>query len=213
MCVLKVCGISSVHDARMCAEAGAALIGLNFYPPSPRSIGVEAAAEIVAHLKEKHPQVRTVAVFQNENLNNLISVVDRTKVDIIQLHGDEDQHYLAGAQKQSEKEVIRAVRLRDTERLSALQNIDADYILLDSFHPRLYGGTGVALDRTRARAALRVLSTKRVFLAGGINPYNVTQYLSLSPYGIDVNSGVERTPAHKDDHKVKMVMSIVRKYT
>lgn len=209
MCTIKVCGIGNIDDARLCAELGVDFIGLNFCPPSPRYINSSVAADIVTFIKRSFPHVKTVGVFQNEDMDSLLRIMVATAIDIIQLHGDENSAYQSELRIRSGKPLIKALRLRDNQSQS-LSPIIANWVLLDSFHPQQYGGTGIPLDLSRATTTLHAFGKEKIILAGGINPDNVHNYLALSPYGIDINSGVEREVGHKDSEKLATIVTMVR---
>jgi phosphoribosylanthranilate isomerase len=210
MTAIKVCGITNVKDALMCAELGVDLIGINFCSQSPRFVDVREAETIINKTKKEFPRVETVGVFQNEQEEKLIRICQKTGIDLIQLHGDESKSYQINVRDKTGKQLIKAVRLKDDCSFTNLRNISADYILLDSFHPKKYGGTGIPLDNTLALKAMRSLKGKRVILAGGINQSNVKEFLELNPFAIDINSGVEASIGKKDSNKIRSIVSIIK---
>jgi phosphoribosylanthranilate isomerase len=193
---VKICGITRVDDAEAAVAAGADIIGLNFYPPSPRGIALGRALEIRAALGDA---VRVAGVFVNAVRGYIETRVAALALDLIQFHGDEDDAALAGWPVP----VIRALRLRPEQGAAALRDAlahpGADFILLDTFHPGLYGGTGQA----RPLAELEGLDLSRVFLSGGLNPDNVAAAAALHPYAVDAASGVESAAGVKDHAKLR----------
>ena len=211
MYIIKVCGITTVEDARLCGQAGVDYIGFNFCPPSPRYIQPEPAAKIIAQIRKEFPSLQSVGIFQNEAIETLHNIATLTSIDMIQLHGDEDIDYQQAVKQHINKPLIKAYRLAPQCETDAAAHFPADWILLDSYHPHKYGGTAIPLDRKRAQKAMRLFKKRKIVLAGGIGPSNVSDYLALRPYGVDLNSGVEREIGRKDAHKIAAVMAIVRK--
>jgi phosphoribosylanthranilate isomerase len=188
---VKICGITRAADAIAAVAAGADMIGLNFYAPSPRYIGLERALEIRAAVGAR---ATLVGVFVNADR---VFIEERRRalaLDMLQFHGDEDDAALAGWSVP----VIRTIRARAGAAADALARVRADFALLDTFHPSLYGGTGVA----RPLDDLRNLDLSRVFISGGLNPENARSAAALAPYALDCASGVESAPGVKDHSKL-----------
>jgi phosphoribosylanthranilate isomerase len=190
---IKVCGVTRCEDAELAVGLGADFIGLNFYPPSPRCLAMEPAAAIARVVKGR---ARLVGVFVNAARAYVKERLESLELDLLQFHGDEDDAALQGWPVP----VIRALRLRSDAALDAIDigEIKADFILIDTFHPQLFGGTG----RTRRLDALRALDLSRVFVSGGLAPDNVAEAAALNPYALDVASGVEAAPGIKDPGKL-----------
>jgi phosphoribosylanthranilate isomerase len=190
---IKVCGITRCEDAELAVSLGADMIGLNFYPPSPRCLTIERAAAIARALKGR---ARLVGVFVNAGRAYIKERFDLLKLDLLQFHGDEDDAAMRGWPVA----VIRALRLRADAALGAIRidKIKADYVLIDTFHPELFGGTG----RSRRLDTLRALDLRRVFVSGGLTPDNVAEAAALNPYALDVASGVESAHGLKDADKL-----------
>jgi len=188
---VKICGITRAEDAELAIGCGADLIGLNFYPPSPRSVTLEQACAIRCVIGNR---CEVVGVFVNAARRYIDERVRAVKLDCLQFHGDEDNDALSGWPLK----VIRALRL---ERVSpdTIERCKADYVLLDTWHPHLFGGTGQA----RSLEGLGGLALERVILSGGLNPENVAQAAALRPYAVDVASGIESAPAIKDASKLR----------
>ena len=201
--LIKVCGLREVDQALACARAGADLLGLNFHPPSPRSVEPARAAEIAAALPST---TRAVGVFVNEPVDRIRATADRVGLWAVQLHGDEtpaDSARLAGLR------VIKAFRLRspaDWPRVTAFVQDALDLgvvlegVLVDAYVPGVAGGTGQTLEDVLLDL---IAGTPRLILAGGLNPGNVARLLArVRPYMVDVASGVESVPGTKDPAKV-----------
>ncbi len=193
---VKICGVTRVEDAVAAAEAGADLLGLNFYAKSPRGVTLARALEIRRAVQGR---VKLVGVFVNASRREIIEIADALKLDFVQLHGDEPEDHLAGAGLA----VIRALRLKpgtsaeDFKKM--LERTRADLVILDSYASSLYGGTGTALEP----GALARFDLERAFVAGGLRPETVANAARLNPYGVDVASGVESAPGIKDYQKLR----------
>ena len=188
---VKICGITRVEDARAAIAAGADMIGLNFYAKSPRHINVDRAREIRAAIGSSS---KVVGVFVNAQRDYIDERLRAASLDMIQFSGDEDDAALA----RWPIPVIVARRLKAGESSSVVPD-RSDYVLLDAFNERLFGGTGnrIALDQ------LRRLDLSRAFVAGGLNPDNVAEVAALGPYAVDCASGVESSPGVKDHDKLR----------
>lgn len=193
---LKVCGITSYEDACAAIDCGAEYLGFNFYPKSPRYLAPETARDIIIRLP---PEIINVGVFVNEaSPESVIGIMQQSGVQFAQLHGDEDADFCI---KVGAERVIRALRAgADFNPQEALQ-FPAAAILLDAFDHQLYGGTG---KTTNWQAANELSKLRKVFLAGGLSPDNITDaILAVKPFAVDVNSGVESAPGRKDANKLR----------
>ena len=188
---VKICGITRVEDARAAIAAGADMIGLNFYAKSPRHINVDRAREIRAAIGSSS---KVVGVFVNAQRDYIDERLRAASLDMIQFSGDEDDAALAGWPVP----LIVTRRLKAGESSSVMPG-RSDYVLLDAFNEKLFGGTGnrIALDQ------LRRLDLSRAFVAGGLNPDNVAEVAALGPYAVDCASGVESSPGVKDHEKLR----------
>jgi phosphoribosylanthranilate isomerase len=190
---IKICGITRCEDAELAVSLGADMIGLNFYPRSPRCLTIERASAVARSLNGR---ARLVGIFVNAERAYIKERFDSLKLDLLQFHGDEDD----AAMKGWPVAVIRALRLRADAALGAIRidKIKADYVLIDTFHSELFGGTG----QSRRLDTLRALDLRRVFVSGGLAPDNVAEAAALNPYALDVASGVESAPGLKDPDKL-----------
>ncbi len=208
---VKICGVTNIDDAAMVKEAGADLIGLNFYKPSPRYIEPKAAGEITDVLREHYgPEAPMfVGVFVNASVSDISQIMEVAGLDFVQLSGDESDDVLHELRERGFKGI------RPPNKVLALD--DANYyskefindpripsLLLDAYHPKLYGGTG---ETASVEVALAVKAlVPRLMLAGGLNPDNVAgRVRAIRPWGVDVASGVEPDgqPGVKDADKVQ----------
>ncbi len=192
---VKICGITSLEDALAAVEAGADMLGFNFYPPSPRCISPETCAEIVRALPPSG--VVKVGVFVNAEPETIRRVMQIGGLDLAQLSGDEPPEVLAALSGRA----FKALRPKDGAALrSGLERYTAHdgapAWLVDAYRPGEYGGTGHAADwGLAADLAARV----PILLAGGLRPENVAEAVAqVRPWGVDVASGVETEPGKKD---------------
>ncbi|MGH7781475.1 MAG: phosphoribosylanthranilate isomerase, partial [Candidatus Binataceae bacterium] len=189
---VKICGVTCAEDATAALAAGADMIGINFYAPSPRSIDLERALAIRAAIGRG---AILVGVFVNADRAYIEQRRRALGLDLLQFHGDEADAALAGWPVP----VIRALRVPAGAAAAALARVRADFILLDTFHPALYGGTGLARPLTE----LRGLDLSRVIISGGLNPGNARLAAALGPFALDCASGVESAPGAKDHSKLR----------
>lgn len=188
---LKICGITSLEDARAAIECGAQYLGFNFYRKSPRYIEPEAASALIKQLPD---EIVTVGIFVNEDApKDVVDILQVAGVQMAQLHGDEDAAYCAavGAER-----VIKALRAGKGFDPQQVLNYPAAAILLDAFDKNLYGGTGKTANWA---VAAQVAKLTQLFLAGGLSPENIVEAMqAVQPFAVDVNSGVESAPGKKD---------------
>ena len=201
---IKICGLTNFDDAQLALRLGADFLGFNFYRPSPRYVTPNDAAEIIRSLPD---ETATVGIFVNETTDTIAAALEQCPLKMVQLHGDEtDDHCRAAAALGVE--VIKAIRVRRPEDINLAQDYQVHAVLLDAFREELYGGTGHAFDWTWLRQG----TDKPVFLAGGINPDNITEALAVGVYAIDLCSGVEKSPGLKDQRKMKDLFDRIARY-
>lgn len=191
---VKICGLTNYEDAMAAVDMGADLVGFNFYPKSPRYVTTERAAEIIGKLPGF---VDTVGLFVNSSLEEIQELLERCNFDWVQLHGDETPEFCEQFRTVNVR-TMKAIRVKDENDIERAEEYFTDAILLDAYDPGKYGGTGLTFDWNIIGHI-----TKRVFLAGGINPDNVVKAVKLGVYGIDVCSGIESEPGRKDHKKMK----------
>jgi len=204
MVKVKICGITSYEDARAAVEAGADALGFVFYDKSPRFINPVKAAGIISRLP---PFIQTVGLFVNEETAQVNWTADYCGIDVVQLHGDETPEDCLEVKRR----VIKAFRVQKIISLDPLEKYQ-DYqvagYLLDAWSPDAYGGTGRTFNWELAQAAKQY---GPVILAGGLTPENVAEAIRVvSPYGVDVSSGVESAPGKKDLEKVKEFIRVAK---
>lgn len=207
MTCVKICGLTNVHDALLSAAAGADLLGLIFYPPSPRYVTPTQAGRIVEAVRRTALPACTVGVFVDEELARVRQTLSVCGLDYAQLHGAEPPGATA-ALLGSGYNVIKAFRVREGFVPEELAAYRATAYLLDTYVPGQPGGTGQAFDWNLAARA-RIYGP--VILAGGLTPDNVGQAIRTArPWGVDVSSGVEREPGHKDADQVRRFIAAAK---
>ncbi|MBC7855442.1 MAG: phosphoribosylanthranilate isomerase [Pirellulaceae bacterium] len=209
---IKICGITSVEDALLVAEAGADAIGLNFYGQSPRYVTAERAQEICDALP---PGITKVGLFVNSPPQAVAATVNRVGLGAVQLHGDEGPDFLAALGKLP---VNTAFRCKEStlDNVKAFLNLCDETshpfaILLDAHAPGLYGGTGQVLDWKGLARERDKLMGLPLILAGGLTPENVAEAIrQVRPDAVDTASGVEASPGKKDPAQVRAFVAAAK---
>ena len=199
---MKICGITRWEDAQLAVDLGAAALGFNFYPRSPRYIAPAAAREITSKLA---PLVTAVGIFADEPDDaSIASVARQARMHAVQLHGPRYpsvEGALAGFS------VIRALAVDEAFQIEDLQRLPGSAFLLDAFDPTLLGGTGKSFNWKKAKEANRYGT---IILAGGLTAQNVGQAIAeVRPFAVDVASGVEDSPGKKDERKMREFFAAV----
>ena len=220
---VKMCGISKVETIPAVVDAKPDYMGLVF-TPSKRQVTVDQAKTLVEELHKQYANrynrdaeqysnqtlihqesIKTVGVFVNETVESLLKIAKEVKLDVIQLHGDEDESFIQTLKEQSNVEVWKAVQVRSAADAEAWIDSSADMLLFDAYHKDERGGMGEVFDWSSLDEFERPF-----MLAGGINSTNVARAIrTVRPYGIDLSSGIE-TEGVKDDEKIKAFTNIVR---
>ena len=196
---VKICGICDREGATTASEAGADLIGFHFCD-SDRRVSPDEAKAIIDALSVR-PQL--VGVFIDQSPDEVRQIADYVGLDLLQLHGSEQPGFDAG------RPVMKVLKVKEGE-VPRAQDVEAwpDPIMLDTWSPDQRGGTGRTWDWEAARP---LISTRKVFIAGGLEPGNVGKVVSaFKPYGVDVSSGVEARVRVKDPAKVRAFVHAVR---
>ena len=195
--LVKICGITRAEDAEAAVAAGAAAVGFIFWPDSPRFVDPFRARAIVARLP---PFVTTVGVFVNQPAGYVNGVASLVRLGAVQLHGDESVEDAAAIASP----IIRALPIGDA-RIGAWPA--RAMVLLDVHDPLRRGGTGRTIDWA---AAAGIAAERKILLAGGLAPDNVADAIArVRPFGIDVSSGVERSPGIKDHQRLRALFEAV----
>lgn len=214
--IVKICGVRSLEDAGAAIDAGADMIGFNFYPPSPRYIEPAACARLVETLRASTARLPLlVGVFVNAPADEVQAVLDRCRLDLAQLHGEEPVEMLASLQGRA----FKAIRPRSPETARAALATYCHFtdlaagpdLLLDASAQGVYGGSGRVANWP---AAATLASACRLLLAGGLNPENVAEAVAaVRPWGVDVASGVESAPGVKDVARMRSFVEQARTTT
>ena len=214
---VKMCGISKVETIPAVVEAKPDYMGLVF-APSKRQVTVDQAKILVEELHrgyakkygsdtehDKNDTIKTVGVFVNETVDNLVTIANEANLDAVQLHGDEDETFIQSLKERTNVEVWKAVQIRSAADVEKWIDSSADMLLFDAYHKDERGGTGEVFDWSSLDAFERPF-----MLAGGIDSTNVARAIrTVRPYGIDISSGIE-TNGVKDDEKIKAFTNIVK---
>lgn len=194
---VKICGLTSIDDARHAVEAGAWALGLVFAPDSPRACDLGVAEEIGGELRRR---ALVTGVFVNAVLEEVELLADRCSLGMLQLHGDEGPAYCREAARRTGCKVMKAARVRDASSIRGLERFRVDYHLLDAHRPDRRGGTGETFD-------WELVGTHRpsvpLVLSGGLTPDNVAAAIgTVRPFAVDTASGTEAAPGRKDPRAV-----------
>ena len=220
---VKMCGISKIETIPAVIEANPDYMGLVF-APSKRQVTVDQAKPLVEELHKQYANrynrdaeqysnqtlihqefIKTVGIFVNETLDNLVTIATEVNLDAVQLHGDEDEAFIQSLKERTNVEVWKAVQIRSAADAEAWIDSSADMLLFDAYHKDERGGTGEVFDWSCLDEFERPF-----MLAGGIDSTNVARAIrTVRPYGIDISSGIE-TEGVKDDEKIKAFTNIVR---
>ena len=192
---IKICGIKSVNDALAAMEAGADLMGFNFYRKSPRYIGVGQCRDIMTVMR-RYGHIQYVGVFVNSSVAEIFATMDTCGLNLAQLHGDESPEIL----KELCGKAFKAFR-GIPENINGFERGEAPMLLVDASVKGVYGGSGVTADWSKAA---ELGGKYPLLLAGGLTPENVAEAVrQVKPWGVDVASGVEWEPGKKDPAKMK----------
>ena len=201
MIPVKICGITREEDARLAVKLGAAALGFIFYPLSPRYVA-PSQARTIADTVRSH--TRLVGVFVNALPKEINAIVDEVGLDLVQLSGDEPPEVCRGVTVP----VIKTFHVGADFDPAATHSYDIHAILLDTYQPGSYGGTGRALEWSLVN---RDAFARPLILSGGLNPKNILSAIEmLHPQAVDVNSGVESRPGIKDRAKMKRLFAILQ---
>ncbi|MCL1856467.1 MAG: phosphoribosylanthranilate isomerase [Kiritimatiellaeota bacterium] len=195
---IKICGLSRACDIEAANSARPDYIGFVFAARSHRRVTPECAMALRERL---HPSIQAVGVFVDESIEVIASIVERGAIDIVQLHGDEDEATIERIKALTGRPVIKAVRVRSRESVRRWHDTCADFLLLDSAS----GGSGECFDWDAIGDVKRPF-----FLAGGITLANIHAAIAKArPFAIDLSSGVE-TNALKDPAKIAAIVASLR---
>ena len=220
---VKMCGISKIETIPVVIEANPDYMGLVF-APSKRQVTVDQAKTLVEELHKQYANrynrdaeqysnqtlihqefIKTVGIFVNETLDNLVTIATEVNLDAVQLHGDEDEAFIQSLKERTNVEVWKAVQIRSAADAEAWIDSSADMLLFDAYHKDERGGTGEVFDWSCLDEFERPF-----MLAGGIDSTNVARAIrTVRSYGIDISSGIE-TEGVKDNEKITAFTKLVR---
>lgn len=201
MSKIKICGLTRQEDIMTVNEYLPDYIGFIF-AESRRQV-TEEQAKLLKQLLS--PWVKAVGVFVNDDIRRIAGLCSKGIIDLVQLHGDEDEEYIRCLRTMTDKVIIKAVRVKTSADVIQAFDSEADYLLFDTYHKQQYGGSGIAFDWSLIKKSVR-----KFFLAGGINEDNILEAVgNYQPYAVDVSSGVE-TDGKKDPQKIRNIIAKVR---
>mgnify|MGYP000630516510 FL=1 len=175
------------------------------FAPGRRQVTAEQAENLRRQLD---PAIAAVGVFVKAPVEEPAALANRGTIQLIQLHGEEDEAYVKALRERTQAPIIRVIRVRGPESLRDLERYDCDYFLLDTYSGSQFGGMGKTFDHSLIRQAR---FPRLFFLAGGLDPANVAAAIAeSSPFGVDTSSGIE-TAGIKDENKIRAFVSAVRK--
>ena len=196
---IKICGITNYEDAKLACDLGADAIGFIFYKKSKRSVDAEEVKNIISKLPAF---ILKVGVFVNERIDIVNQIMQDCKLNIAQLHGDENVEYL----NEINFPVVKALRISNNYDYNILKQYLNFNILLDTFNNNEFGGTGTNFKWDTIPSDIK----SKIILAGGIKEENLEEIFSnILPYAIDVSSSLEEYPGKKNKSKM---LSFFEKY-
>ena len=201
---IKICGITNLDDGLEAIAAGVDALGFVFVPNTPRYITPSQAKLVI---KQLPPFITNVGLFVDNEIGEIEDIVNHCKLDAVQLHGNESPEMCTQIRFQTK--VIKSFHVKKELQVlrNEIENYRVDAYLLDTFIKGKAGGTGQTFDWRIAEGL-----SQRIILAGGLTPDNIgTAIAQLQPYGVDVSSGVEKSPGKKDTNKIYSFVRQVRK--
>ena len=205
---VKICGITQTKQGQEIAALGASSLGFICVEQSPRYLAPDQIRAIADNLPR---EIDKVGVFANHSLAEIAYIVEQAHLTAVQLHGQESPEFCLQLRQAiaPDLELIKAFRIKSAQSLeSTAAYVDCvNTLLLDAYHPQMLGGTGKTInwqDLAQFKPELPWM------LAGGLTPENITEALTrLQPDGIDLSSGVERSPGDKDLEKVAQLFRLI----
>ena len=191
---IKICGLKRREDIEYVNKYQPDYIGFVF-AGKKRKLTYDQVVDLKKYLTSS---IQVVGVFVNEDISFVEKLVKEHVIDLVQLHGQEDQKYIQALKEKVDVSIIKAIQIKNDDSFN--EHYDVDYYLYD--HGT--GGTGESFDWSMLKEV-----DKPVFLAGGINLLNVDDALKKNVYALDVSSGVE-TDGFKDEKKIKKIVRRVR---
>lgn len=206
---IKTCGLFREEDINYANELKPDYIGFVF-AESKRKVGVEKAYNLKNKLDK---EIKSVGVFVNDNLDFILNLIREKIIDIIQLHGNEDNDFLDNLKTKTNAKIIKFIPVENADSILNSLNIFSDFILLDN----LKGGVGKTFNWNYLKEAFELnkkfieVFNKKYFLAGGLSKENINEALRFNPYCVDLSGGLE-TNGIKDFEKMKYIINITKNY-
>ena len=206
---IKTCGLFREEDINYANELKPDYIGFVF-AESKRKVGVEKASDLKNKLDK---EIKSVGVFVNDNLDFILNLIKDKIIDIVQLHGNEDNDFLDNLKTKTNAKIIKFIPVENAESILNSLNIISDFILLDN----LKGGVGKTFNWNYLKEAFELNNNlkknfnEKYFLAGGLNKENIGEALKFNPYCVDLSGGLE-TDGIKDYEKMKYIINITKNY-
>lgn len=202
---VKICGLTSVSDARAAVACGADAVGLNFCPTSPRQVSLDVAREISLQVRAS---AEVVGVFVNAPLIEVLRVAEEVGLSSAQLHGDEPPSFVQSL-CEAGVTAFKAARISSREDVAQAFDFAGPRLLVDAKGEGAYGGTGQVFDWSLIE---ELNQARELILAGGLRPENVAAAIRrVRPYGVDTASGVESSPGQKDLEKISTFVTEARR--
>ncbi len=202
MTKIKICGITNIDDAMIALQVGVDALGF-VLAESPRKVTPQLVEKIV---NQMDLPILKVGVFVDEEIKEVQQIFKSCSLDYVQLSGDEDQNYM----EELSLPVIKVFKVQDHNIFKEIPQYDLNLFMLDSFNENQRGGMGKRFDWEIAKESKKF---GRVILSGGLNPENIFLALEkVQPYGVDVSSGVEKSPGKKDKKKLEQFVKEVRRW-
>ena len=202
---IKICGVKTIATINTCIKNKVNFFGLVFFNKSPRYISISKAKKLIEYSKNK--KIKAVGVFVNLSIEKLSKIIEQTNLKYIQLHGNENDHYMHSIKKKYNVKIIKSIGVknkRDLEILKKLKN--ADYFLFD-YKPKSKELPGGNAKKFNWKVLKDIKIGKPWFISGGININNVKEIgENIFPYGIDISSGVEAKLGIKSPRKINDLM-------
>ena len=199
---IKICGLKRECDIDYANEFLPDYIGFIF-ANTKRYVTPELAKMLKARLDSR---IKAVGVFVNEDIDLVCDIANGGTIDLIQLHGDEDENYINTIKQRTDKPIIKAVRVRSGQQVLTAEKLPCDYLLLDTYRKEQYGGIGESFNWELIPKTL----SKPFFLAGGLNSENILQAENtVKPYCLDISTGVEEN-GFKSREKIEEIIKLIR---
>ena len=200
---IKICGLKRECDIDYANEFLPDYIGFIF-ANTKRYVPPELAKTLKARLDSR---IKAVGVFVNEDIDLVCDIANGGTIDLIQLHGDEDENYINTIKQRTGKPIIKAVRVRSSQQVITAEKLPCDYLLLDTYRKEQYGGIGESFNWELIPKTL----SKPFFLAGGLNSKNILEAENtVKPYCLDISKGVEEN-GFKIREKIDDIIKLIRR--